>query len=164
MKHPMAACSQQSIVLKECFKSAGVDYREIGLVGHFVLEGWVEGEWLLFDPNLEPQFPNGRKSLNSLIQSSELAAAYQQNLSQERLHTIFAKPVYGAINAPIARNGSLFQQVTRFLSQVLPLVSPLALLFYLVVRSKNKHKEETDGVKFVVIDRKVEQEIDELRG
>jgi hypothetical protein len=132
----MAACSQQSIVLKECFKSAGIDYRQVGLAGHFVLEGRVERKWMLFDPNLEPQFPKGRKSLNSLIQTGELAAAYQQSLSPEHLHTMFTKPVYGATNAPIAPNGTLFQQVTHFLSLVLPLGLPLAGLFYLVVRSK----------------------------
>jgi hypothetical protein len=163
MKHPMAACSQQSIVLKECFKRAGIDYREVALAGHFVLEGRVEEEWLLFDPNLEPQYPRGRKSLNELIHTGELIEAYHHVLSFERLQKMFAAPVYRKVNAPIAPNGTLFQQVTRFLSLVLPLVLPLAALFYLVVKSKKRKEETLEGVKFVVIERKVEQEVEALR-
>jgi hypothetical protein len=35
LKHPMAACSQQSIVLAAAFQQAGVAYREVDLNGHF---------------------------------------------------------------------------------------------------------------------------------
>jgi hypothetical protein len=30
LKYPMAACSQQSIIMMECFKKIGVDYRKVG--------------------------------------------------------------------------------------------------------------------------------------
>jgi hypothetical protein len=109
LKHPMAACSQQSIVLAAAFQQAGVAYREVDLNGHFVLEGRVEDKWLLFDPNLEPRYPHGRKSLSELIHTGELIEAYHHVLSVERLKKMFAAPVYRKANAPIALNCTVFQ-------------------------------------------------------
>jgi hypothetical protein len=160
LKHPMAACSQQAIVLKECFKKIRVDYREIDLESHFVLEGKVERKWFLFDPNMEPQFPEGRKSLNELIQTGKLDAAYQHILSSELLQKIFDNPVYHTPNAPIAPNATMFQQVTRILSLVFPFVLPLTLVLYLVNKERSKKDEVSEEVAFVVIGKSVE----ELRG
>jgi hypothetical protein len=161
LKHPMASCSQQAIVLKECFKMSGIDYRQVGLAGHFVLEAKVERQWLLFDPNLEPRFEKGRKSLDNLMQTRELYSAYKERLSLQSFSAVFASPVYKKVNAPLAPNGTLFQQVTGFLSLALPLVLPLALLFYLLFIRKRKVALASDEVKFVKIEKKVEQEVEE---
>lgn len=157
LKHPGAACSQQAIVLKECFKRAGINYREVNLQGHFVLEGKVEGKWLLFDTNLEPRFPRGRKSLDALLRSGELVPAYSHALTPEQVNEVFAHPVYGAPNAPIAPNATLFQRTTGILSLALPILLPLGLLVYLLARNRRRKEEEPDGVKFVEVQENVEK-------
>lgn len=149
MKFPNAACSQQAIVLKECFLAIGIAYREVNLTGHFVLEGKVEGQWLLFDTNLEPRFSKGRKSLEALTYNNELGLAYKHILSPQRLQVMFSNPIYKKENAPIAQNGVLFQQITGFLSKVLPLVLPLSLIFYFILRKKREPAVST--VRFVAI-------------
>lgn len=157
MKFPNAACSQQAIVLKECFKAAGIDYREVDLTGHFVLEGRVEGQWLLFDTNLEPRFPRGRKSLNDLIHTGELRSAYQHTLSAESFKKMFAHPVYRQPNAPIAIMGTVFQLVTRYLSLILPFVLPFMLVVFPVVKIMSHKRSTKDEVRFVEVERRVEK-------
>lgn len=157
LSHPNAACSQQGIVLKDCFKASGIDYREVQLNGHFVMEGKVEGQWLLFDTNMEPRFPRGRKSIEDLIRSGELAESYKHVLNSTRLKIMFAHPVYCEPNAPIAPNATLFQQTTGFLSLALPILLPLGLLVYLLARNRRRKEEEPDGVKFVEVQENVEK-------
>lgn len=141
LKFPNAACSQQAIVLKECFKEVGIEYREVDLAGHFVLEGTVEGQWLLFDTNLEPHFPKGRKSLNELIQTGELVAAYEHVLSADAINKMFARPIFQRPNAPIAPMGTLFQQITGIISVILPLALPISLVFYWRSRKSGDREE-----------------------
>lgn len=155
LKHPGAACSQQAIVLKDCFKRAGIDYREVNLKGHFVLEGKIEGQWHLFDTNLEPSFPKGRKALDALLRSRELAQAYKHALTPSQVEKIFAHPVYGEPNAPIAPNATFFQRTTGFLSLTLPILLPLGLFLYLLARKRRRKEEEPEGVKFVEVEEKV---------
>jgi hypothetical protein len=145
MKHPMAACSQQAIVLKECFRKVGIPYRQVGLVGHFLLEGRVEGDWLLFDTNMEPHFARGRKSLADLMQTNEIYLAYAERLSPERMQRMFAHPVYGQLNNPIAPNATIFQYGTKFLSLAIPYILPLPLLVGVVYRAKQKKSVEMRG-------------------
>lgn len=40
MQYPMAACSQQSIVLMEFFRKKSIPYRKIGFDHYFELEGF----------------------------------------------------------------------------------------------------------------------------
>jgi len=129
MKHPMAACSQVSLVLKECFVRTGVTYRKVGLLHHFVLEASINNRWYLYDPNLEPNFINGRKSLEELKRDHELYPAYAGRIPGENMTAVFAHPSYYASNIPLAAHARFFQQLTCILS----LVSLFGLLFYVFV-------------------------------
>lgn len=129
MKHPMAACSQVSLVLKECFARTDVTCRKVGLLHHFVLEAMINNRWYLYDPNLEPNFINGRKSLEELKQDHELYPAYAGHIPEEKMIAVFAHPSYNATNVPLAAHAIFFQQLTCILS----LVSLFGLLFYVFV-------------------------------
>lgn len=124
LKHPNAACSQQAIVLSACFEKIGIPYREVDLVGHFVLEGKIDSNWYYFDTNLEPQFVNKRKSLQELISGNELMASYANKLQEDDFRTVFSSITYKPENAPIALKAMIFHRVTGFLSLVLLLLIP----------------------------------------
>ncbi len=54
MQYPMAACSQQSIVMMDCFKRLGMPFRKVGMTGHYACEGFIENGWYYFDTDKEP--------------------------------------------------------------------------------------------------------------
>lgn len=121
LKHPNAACSQQSIVLMNAFKQVGIPYRAIKFAHHYALEAQIKGKWFYFDPNLEPRFTNGRKSLDNLIASGEFYPAYQYRQSKTEIKTWMGNlyPVHGNVNEEPARNARLFHVITKFISSYL---------------------------------------------
>jgi hypothetical protein len=122
MKHPMAACSQQAIILMNCFKEVGISYRAVHLKGHFATEGLIDGQWYYFDPSVEPnfKFTNGRKSLEELLSKDELHTVYVKELRESDVHRIFQHISYGAINENVAWKAALFHHVTYIASLLLP--------------------------------------------
>lgn len=56
LKHPMAACSQQSIVMMEALKQRNIPYRMVGFKHHYALEAFIENEWRFFDANMEAKY------------------------------------------------------------------------------------------------------------
>jgi hypothetical protein len=46
-------CGQSSYVLLRLAQENGIRARHVGLFGHVVLEAWYDGDWHLFDPDLE---------------------------------------------------------------------------------------------------------------
>src|SRR2546423_11611553 len=71
MKHPMAACSQQAIVLMDIFKRNHIDFRRVGFLHHYTVEANIQGHWRYFDTDLEPKFQNKPESLSELIMSGK---------------------------------------------------------------------------------------------
>lgn len=122
MKHPMAACSQQAIILMKCFKEVGIPYRAVHLNGHYTSEGQIDGHWYFFDPSVEPNFQltNGRKSLEDLLAANELDAVYVRELPKNDLHRIFTNISYGEVNENVAWKAALFHHVTYIVSLLLP--------------------------------------------
>ncbi|GAC1421311.1 MAG: hypothetical protein NVSMB67_15860 [Flavisolibacter sp.] len=116
LKHPEAACSQVSIVLASCLKTIHVPYRKIALKGHFILEANIHNKWFVYDPNLEPQFINGRKSLKELIGSNELFAAYAGRQSNANLVSIFSSIHYDKVNGDLAPRAFIFHKCSFVLS------------------------------------------------
>lgn len=99
LKYPMAACSQQGIVLMEFFKVRGIPFRKIAFAHHFAVEGFIDGEWIYFDPNLEPEFHGRHDSFEHLQERGRLKEIYKGILPADAILTVLAKPLYGEINA-----------------------------------------------------------------
>ncbi len=136
MKHPMAACSQQAIILMNCFKEVGIPYRAVHLNGHYTSEGQINGHWYFFDPSVEPnfKFAKGRKSLSELLTDNELDAVYVRELPTNDLHRIFKNISYGKVNENVAWKAAFFHHITYIISLLLPGF----ILFWLMIFIKRK--------------------------
>jgi hypothetical protein len=129
LKHPNAACSQQSIVLMECARRFGLDYRKVTFDHHFAVEIKVNNKWNYVDVNQEVVVKN--KSLEDLINDKSFFPLYEEKLSQKNVHDVLANPKYGAINSDSANRAALFQTVSGLLSQYLILILFIAqIIFY----------------------------------
>jgi hypothetical protein len=130
MKYPMGACSQQSIVLMECFRRIDIPVRKLGFQHHFAMEANINGTWYFFDPNMEPKFPGGvRKSYAELQASGQAYELYKDHISMSTFNFMFANPQYGTTNTSPALRAELFQSVTAVLSKSLWLLPFLGFLF-----------------------------------
>jgi hypothetical protein len=135
LKYPMAACSQQSIVLAESFKRKGFPYRKIGFDHHFALEAKVGDQWYFFDPDMEPDFTKvARASIDVLIKDKALYEIYKTKLKPNEVDHGLANPVYNKPNEALAPTASLFHRITAVLSRLLFLF-PL-LIFIALVKKK----------------------------
>jgi hypothetical protein len=58
LAYPMAACSQQAIVMQAVLARAGIPFASVRWGGygggHFAVAARVDGAWRYFDPNMEP--------------------------------------------------------------------------------------------------------------
>lgn len=116
MKHPMAACSQQALVLTEIFKRQGIDFRKIGFTGHYAMEGRIQGRWRYFDTDLEPNFNNNRESLQKLLASKRFDSVYSNiKMDAAAFRKGVSNPTYGRINEAPAPNAILFHQICYLL-------------------------------------------------
>lgn len=155
LKHPMAACSQQSIVGMEVFKRKGIDVRKIGFYakeygGHFCFEAFFNGKWHFFDPDMEPKLSIMRKnhfpSIAELTQNDSLLHSLYTKEDRNFVEKLFLSYTYGPVNKFPAPNAIVFQYMTKFLSYFSWV--PFILLYLLVGRkvnntTKNKNKSST---------------------
>lgn len=130
LKHPNAACSQQTIVLMECVKRFGMDYRQIFFDHHFAAEVKVGNKWHYVDVNKEVNVED--KSLEDLLKERILLSLYKNKFAASEVKSILANPRYGNVNSNNAPRAELFQQVTGWASNnFLPLLFCFQLcLFY----------------------------------
>ncbi len=136
LKYPMAACSQQSIVMMKCFQRKGIDYRKVGFDHHFALEGNIDGKWYFFDPDLEPDFSVVKRTgYDSLIADNHLYAIYSSRLDSASLDQGLANHHFGAVNTPPAPRASLFHKATKVLSRILWLL-PFGMVIYMTRKKK----------------------------
>ncbi|HEX2535090.1 MAG TPA: hypothetical protein VHK69_15200 [Chitinophagaceae bacterium] len=141
MEYPMAACSQQSMVLMECFRRLNIPTRPIVMNGHFTSEALIDSTWYYFDPNLEPRFSERpRLDLATEADRARLRNAYgpySVALDSSRFRDMFSVIEPGPVNAKVATNAALFHNTTRVLSRVAWLL-PLGFLFLVQARRKRK--------------------------
>lgn len=146
MKHPMAACSQQSIVMINCFRKKKIDYRTVGFAHHFALEGHINGKWYFFDTNMEPDFNIvPRQSIADLKDKGELYRIYSAKLTPASLETMLANLCYGKLNAAPAPRASIFHLVTNWLSKTLWLIPLAAALAFFQKRRRYAMSRKKDG-------------------
>ncbi len=116
MKHPMAACSQQSLVLAEIFRRNKINYRKIAFSGHFALEGYIENKWRFFDTNMEPVLPSTRMSVGDLEAKGKIFVAYANTgLGGSYLHRLLSNPTYGSVNEKLALKSTVFHRICLLL-------------------------------------------------
>ncbi len=117
LKYPMAACSQQSIVLMEMFRRYGIPYRAVGFDHHYALEAMINNKWYYFDPTLDPVFPRGKRtSLSAIFKEHRLKQLYLSRLNLNSIDTLLAHPTYSRINIKPAPRARLFHMITGLLS------------------------------------------------
>lgn len=129
LRYPMAACSQQAIVMAASCRELGIPYRPVFFKHHFALEVNIRGQWYYTDPNMEPRYPGGqRASLAAFIRRGQLPVLYAHVIPSSQINEILGAPRYGQVNEPLAGNAQWFHTVTRFFSRWLWLWPALALI------------------------------------
>jgi hypothetical protein len=138
LKYPSAACSQQSIVIMECFKQIGVPYRKVGFPHHYALEGQFNGKWFYFDTNKEPDFSTiQRKSIDELSNEGLLFSIYKNSLDSAAFKWAMGEyKIENIYNNNAAPNAALFHKLTDLLSHFAWIV-PLLLCF--IIRGRKKY-------------------------
>lgn len=137
MKHPMAACSQQSLVLIEVFKRNQISYRKISFNGHFALEGFIENQWRFFDTNMEPKLSPARQSVDALETKGNIYMAYSNTgLGLSYLQHVLGNPVHGRVNEALALKTRMFHQICFLLVSKWFLLGVLILAFWADIKMK----------------------------
>jgi hypothetical protein len=137
LKYPMAACSQQSIVLMSFFKAKNIPYRKVGFDGHYAVEAEFDKQWIFFDANLEPQKDQNMQRLDYLLQGNHMSVYYKNVLTQAQMNVVFKHTVKGEINADPAPKVEALHAVTRILSHWLWLL-PMCLFLMSMVKGSRK--------------------------
>lgn len=141
LKHPNAACSQQSIIMMEIMREKNFQTRKIGFKGktsgHFCLEVFYDGGWHFFDTNMEPDTEllnaNNRPDIATLVKNKQMLLQAYARYPQEEILDIFPTYTYGEVNAFAAPRGIIFQQATKILSYTIWI---FFLLGFILVRRK----------------------------
>jgi len=116
MKHPMAACSQQAMVLMEIFKRSHIDYRKVGFANHYAVEARIDGQWRYFDTNIEPKIQDNSESLETLISSGRFDSGYKATkLNIQAIYQLETTHSYGKIDATPAPRAALFHKLCYLL-------------------------------------------------
>lgn len=135
MKHPMAACSQQAMVLMEVFRRNNIPYRKVNFKGHYAVEGFIEKQWRFFDPDMEPKLASARESLNSLVAENKLDLAYTNTgFSIAYLQKVLESPKQGKVNEAPAPRATLFHKTCLLLVSKWFLLSVFILSFVSNIR------------------------------
>lgn len=140
MKHPMAACSQQSIVLMEIFRRNGTNFRKVTFDHHFTVEANIERQWRYFDTDIEPKFDKGRKSLSQLLATREFDSVYncaEKNIVGFRRTLGTAR--FGRVNESPASRAAFFHRLGLFFVSNYFLLSALILMVFSSVRVSLKN-------------------------
>jgi hypothetical protein len=140
LKHPKAACSQQAIVLMEIFRRTQTDFRKVSLEDHFVVEGFIDNEWRLFDTNIEPDIIADRKSFEYYVASNSLGQAYKKTqISGALINKWSREHSYGEVNEVPAKKALLFHQIGFWLQTQFLFVAFLFWVFiWMFLYSNNK--------------------------
>jgi len=151
LKHPNAACSQQSIIGMEIFRKKGYSVRRIGffadgLGGHFCFEAYYNNKWHFFDPDLEPKLKimiqNHFPSIAELATNDSLVHQLYYKEDGKLIEKLLVTYSYGPVNIFPARNARVYQYITKYLSYTLWLWIVLTY-FFLRKRLNYTKKEET---------------------
>lgn len=130
--HSSAMCSQQTMVFTKLMSLKGYNYRYVYLLnsnskfGHFCCEIWQGGSWHFVDVNGEPNWNAvpGRenRSIEEVVNKRELSKIYDSTIIDIRSLEQNIAISYSKVNEDLGRNMVRFQQTTKELSWILPLL------------------------------------------
>lgn len=129
LKHPNAACSQQSIIGMELLKRKGFAVRKVSFYdpiersGHFCFEVFYNGKWHYYDPDKEPELEIlerlGRPSIEELTADLSLLDSVYHREDETVRRGYLLKYDYGQVNVFPAKKARLYQFGTKILSYTL---------------------------------------------
>ncbi|MES2588760.1 MAG: hypothetical protein V4622_07245 [Bacteroidota bacterium] len=139
MTYPEGLCSQQSIVFMEILAEKKIMTRHIGWgkkggQGHFLVEVFYEGDWHLYDVNMEPEWENvgektERKSMSYFIKNKDvLYEAYRDRFTPEVFKELMTKIKFGEIDTYPAKK----MRILHYSTEVFVYLIPLFLLIMLI--------------------------------
>lgn len=140
MKHPHAACSQQTIILMACARHFNIPYRKVYFDHHFAAELMVRGKWHFVDTDQEVIPQTG--SLKELMDAGTFYSYYAERYSDEQIRFFLGHPRYGKVNEKPAANAELFHRTTGFLSHYFFafLFMIQAFIYFRLVRANMRNK------------------------
>jgi hypothetical protein len=144
LKYPMAACSQQSIVLMSIFRAKDIRCRKVGFEGHYAVAAEFNKQWIFFDANLEPQQDHNMQRMDYLLQGNHMAVYYKNVLTPNQIAILFKHTVTGEINAVPAPRITIFHNITWFLSHWL-WVLPMCWFVILMLKSYRSRSSKPVG-------------------
>jgi hypothetical protein len=143
LQYPMAACSQQSIVMMECFKRLGIPFRKVGMEGHYACEGFIENAWFYFDTDKEPTLQGRRKSFDYLARNKLLYSMYNKSMTPKEIDRLINTASYGTVNRQPAQQVRIFHKITRAISHLLWIL-PFAWWAFLFFHHKRSRVAATE--------------------
>ncbi len=138
LKHPNAACSQQSIVMMELLQVKGFKTRKVGFEGkkyggHFCFEVFYKNKWHFYDPNLEPDVnvlnAYNRPGIAALVAHPDILLKAYKNQPKDLMIDIFPTYWYGPVNQFPAPTAIVFQKITKAFSYTLWFICLISFLF-----------------------------------
>jgi hypothetical protein len=140
MKHPMAACNQQALVLMDIFKRNGVNYRKVAFTRHYTVEAWIEGSWRYFDTDVEPNFHDKRTSLDNLLATNRFDTIYSVTGDLQGIKMATAIHSYGRTNENPAPRAEFFHRTCYMLTSkpFLIICSMLVILFSFDIKAAQR--------------------------
>jgi hypothetical protein len=137
LKYPIAACSQQCIVLMDCFRKKNIPYRTIYFSSHYAVEARFDNNWFYFDPDMEPNLTNETiTNMDRLAKSEYLYSAYKSVSDSIMISKTLTSFKYGRNNAASAPRATIFHVITKFLSKTFWLLPLLIFGFVSFYRRK----------------------------
>ena|SRR5215469_14744415 len=149
LKHPMAACSQQSIVGMEVFRKKGFNVRKVTFFakeygGHFCFEVFFNNKWHYFDPDMEPKLSlmiaNHLPSISEITENDTLLHKLYYKLDNQYAEKLFRAYFYGPVNKFPAPHAIVYQYITKYLSLGSWLI--FMLIYWGLNKRWNKSKKE----------------------
>ncbi len=148
VKRPMAACSQQSIVLMTGLKSRGYSVRKVVFFdsdfgGHFCVEVKYGDNWHYYDTDLEidQQLANkhNRPGIAAIVADNRfLHKIYKDRLDSTDIDKLFPTYSYGQPDVEPAPRALIFQRVTKALTY--SGVGLTILAWFLTIFLANRHQ------------------------
>ena len=132
MKHNIAACSQQSIVIMAILRKKNIPYRKVGFPHHYALEASVNNNWYFMDADMEPVMSKEQRMLTNWNHQNDRLKKYYNTNRFNNLDFMLGNGItatVGPVNEVPALNARIFHMVTAILSKI-AWCFPLLLIFF----------------------------------
>lgn len=146
-------CSQTSFVLIRLAQKAGIRPRHVGLFGHVVMEAWYDGDWHLYDPDLEvPSHFDGKSvmsvaelSVDANIAAQAYAGRGDKKYIQEISEIIASRENNTFMSYPVGSQFewksqvlALFERAAQILKFIIPVLLILSGIFFLFISNRSR--------------------------